>query len=211
MDKKDTLFKSGRRKLIKGGKGINLNQLLEYNQTHFICQDEKDRLEVSWIWENGTWINIEQICVLKDKVTRITLKDMFTHLVSDYSFKGMNLIHSLDFWRKSKKNTKCGYGSFSCKDSANECVPNDQVCDGIPQCSDGTDESLDGDSNCRKHFDYHATIECEKSDTYNLKIMTMAIPCNGVEECKYGIDEEGCGVSRTILVKLAIYNYEFGH
>ena len=72
----------------------------------------------------------------------------------------------------------------------------DKVCDGIVHCYFGEDEA---DETCKKVFSFPevATIECiENRFGYNITI--KAIPCDGVLECRNGIDED-CIENKKIL------------
>ena len=89
----------------------------------------------------------------------------------------------------------------------------EKTCDGIVHCFFGEDES---DEICKDvlSFQEEATIEClENRPGYNITI--RAIPCDGIPECRNGMDE-ACEEKRGILygaiftlvaVTYGIYHY----
>ena len=72
----------------------------------------------------------------------------------------------------------------------------EEFCDGVIHCPEAEDEEFE---RCKKQkaFSESATVECEIRWMYNVTI--LAIPCNSQKECKSGIDEEDCDVSRWVL------------
>ena len=69
-------------------------------------------------------------------------------------------------------------------------------CDGIVHCIEGEDEA---DETCEGllYFPEEATIKCiEDRPGYDITI--MATPCDGIKECRDGIDEQ-CGENKLVL------------
>ena len=72
---------------------------------------------------------------------------------------------------------------FECK--SGECVPYVITCDGIPHCSDGSDESLI----------FCATRKCPEENFFqcrNFRCILKNETCNGHPDCEDGSDEEKC-------------------
>ena len=77
------------------------------------------------------------------------------------------------------------------------CIYPEEVCDGIPQCPNATDESLD---KCQNYFSNATKIQCDRPNIGNgITIPTLAIRCNGIIECSNGEDEANCHLSNIIL------------
>ena len=77
------------------------------------------------------------------------------------------------------------------------CIYPEEVCDGIPQCPNATDESLD---KCQKYFPSAAHVQCDRPNIENgMTVPTLAIRCNGIIECSSGEDEANCQLSNIIL------------
>ena len=72
----------------------------------------------------------------------------------------------------------------------------EEICDGVIHCPEAEDEEFERCKQ-RKAFSESATVECESRWMENVTI--LAIPCNSQKECKSGIDEEDCDVSRWVL------------
>ena len=73
----------------------------------------------------------------------------------------------------------------------------DKTCDGIFHCLYGEDEHFEL---CKDTFPNEATIECvENRLPGTIDITIMAIPCNGILECRDGRDEN-CEEDKMILV-----------
>ena len=69
------------------------------------------------------------------------------------------------------------------------CVEEARTCDGICHCYYCEDETFD--KLCEHTFPEAATIKCYESDRpVGINITILAIPCNGVRECKYKNDED---------------------
>ena len=67
----------------------------------------------------------------------------------------------------------------------------EKMCDGLFHCIYGEDESLE---TCRKFYPEEATIECIENRLDGINLTIMATPCNGIRECRNGIDEQ-CEIS----------------
>ena len=107
------------------------------------------------------------------------------------------IFHFRQFFVKSEP---CSKSTFKCK--SGKCIPGIQKCDGIPQCKDGEDESLE---NCKSSFPPTATYgapdhKCLKPNIYNMEIEIMAVPCNKIPECEGGGDEDGCDFPKYIWI-----------
>ena len=74
---------------------------------------------------------------------------------------------------------------------SNQCIWQDWVCDGFVQCLEGDDEDFDL---CygRRSFPEGATFKCLEAKRFGYNVTILATKCNGIEECKDGIDEDGC-------------------
>ena len=80
------------------------------------------------------------------------------------------------------------------------CIPIANLCDGIPQCPNGSDEDLD---RCLEYFPANTAsdLTCDAVDIYNNKsVQIKAVRCDGVVECKDSIDEKDCKVDKNILL-----------
>ena len=82
--------------------------------------------------------------------------------------------------------TQCPY--FFCSRSKT-CVEHDKTCDGICHCLYCEDEEFD--DVCFNTFPDAATIKCIEADRpYGINITILAIPCNGIRECRFKNDED---------------------
>lgn len=79
----------------------------------------------------------------------------------------------------------CNIGEFSCSDG--RCLPLKLRCNGVNDCSDGSDEACGCSDYCRGE-DYFL---CE--DNLCLSINPgESIACDGVQQCIDGSDEKSC-------------------
>ena len=85
---------------------------------------------------------------------------------------------------------------FHCDKLKTQCINEWQVCDGIANCPFAEDETYEL---CENRFSVLATIKCHKKDIFNLVITILAIKCDGIEECKDGIDEMNCSMDDSVL------------
>ncbi|XP_018613772.2 low-density lipoprotein receptor-related protein 2 [Scleropages formosus] len=76
---------------------------------------------------------------------------------------------------------KCGLGSFACSDGR-ECVPYDHVCDGEPDCADGSDEEACSEQCAEGQF------QC----AHGLKCIDQSEVCDGTAQCQDRSDEQNC-------------------
>ena len=70
----------------------------------------------------------------------------------------------------------------------------DQVCDGVANCPHAEDEDFQICHN-KSTFSPMATIKCLKKDIYNVDVTILATKCDGITECKDGVDEIFCSIS----------------
>ena len=78
-----------------------------------------------------------------------------------------------------------------------------KLCDGIVHCIEGEDETFDA---CQDTFPKEATIKCIENRTIGVDIMIMAIPCDGIYECRNEEDED-CKISGIIFWSILIFFY----
>ena len=83
-----------------------------------------------------------------------------------------------------------------CPTQPNYCIYNYRFCNGIANCPNGDDESMEI---CNKFFPPTATLECKMRDTYNLNITIKAVPCDGNYECEFDLDEQNCSLPDSIF------------
>lgn len=90
-----------------------------------------------------------------------------------------------------KISPNCSAGSFACKLDGT-CVSMDAVCDGLNDCSDGSDESAaaDGPCNCARFGEQ--AFECQP----NVCIEISRV-CDGIRQCANGHDEKRCNSGKT--------------
>ncbi|CAD1469914.1 unnamed protein product, partial [Heterotrigona itama] len=88
----------------------------------------------------------------------------------------------------SARNAGCPAGSFRCK-SSGKCVSWFFVCDGRPDCSDGSDERCWNGAECPEQ-----AFRC--SNVSNAVCVSRAAICDGKQDCPHGEDEAGCNDRR---------------
>ncbi|KAL4660832.1 low-density lipoprotein receptor-related protein 2-like [Arapaima gigas] len=77
---------------------------------------------------------------------------------------------------------KCGLGSFACRDGR-ECVPYGHVCDGEPDCADGSDEEA-----CSEQCAPGGQFQC----AHGMKCIDQSEVCDGTAQCQDRSDEQDC-------------------
>lgn len=78
-------------------------------------------------------------------------------------------------------HTGCASDQFRCRDG--NCVSQDDVCNGIRQCMDGSDEE-----NCDILQCQHNQFRCR-----NGQCVSLTARCNGKTDCQDSSDESNCG------------------
>ena len=87
--------------------------------------------------------------------------------------------------------TQCkNQGMHHCPES-NQCIWQDWVCDGFVQCFKGDDEDFEL-CNEWESFAEGATVKCPEAERFGYDVTILATKCNGVTECRNGIDETDC-------------------
>ncbi|XP_043922260.1 SCO-spondin-like [Protopterus annectens] len=89
-------------------------------------------------------------------------------------------------------NRTCALNEFQCQYSK-ECIHDVQLCDGIPQCRDQSDESID---NCGSTEipSCPGKFACNNSLCVNISQV-----CNGIQDCPGGDDEMACATATSPL------------
>ena len=102
--------------------------------------------------------------------------------------------------------TQCqNQNMYHCPES-NQCIWQDWVCDGFVQCLEGDDEDF---NLCyeRGSFAEGATFKCFEAKRFGYNITILATKCDGIDECKDGIDEDDCqsNESRVLVAILVVF------
>ena len=80
--------------------------------------------------------------------------------------------------------------TFSTEELSHDCIKKSLTCNGLVDCFHGEDEAFE---EChKKSFVEAATIKCIESNRNGEDIEILAVPCNGIRECRDGSDEDNC-------------------
>lgn len=92
-------------------------------------------------------------------------------------------------------STCSGFG-FACTGSIDMIIPSSKRCDGLKDCSDGSDEEnckeCQSIYSCRAHIEEESEKKDKTSVLPTLICLTAEKLCNGVENCPDGSDEASC-------------------
>ena len=191
-DQKDHLFN---RTLTNQGVRlrINLNSVLPRNDTHFDCANQSFR------WD--TACKGPSICTLPNGFSlSMKSENQYTPTIcGDHSFwrpKCSNVLKqgdctiNPDFGKGSDPDFTCDLpDEFYCSKSST-CIKKSLTCNGLVDCFHGEDEAFEVCHN--KSFVEAATIKCIESNRNGEDIEILAVPCNGIRECRDGSDEDNC-------------------
>lgn len=120
----------------------------------------------------------------------MTVRDLYKLMSTDLSFEGRKYL-TQPYYQTPKTN-------HTCLSNSTIFIEPHEICDGIPQCPNSTDESLD---QCRGNFPASATHECFKPKIGNgMKVPILAHKCNGVVECEDGSYEKDCSLDTVTIV-----------
>ena len=87
-------------------------------------------------------------------------------------------------------HTTCYAPNFYCQVSKT-CIEKNKICDGVVHCIIGEDESLEACEHVfHERFSKSARIICLEVNRTSYNFWIKAIPCNGIVECKDGVDEQ---------------------
>ena len=78
--------------------------------------------------------------------------------------------------------------SFYCNRSKT-CIPKSFTCNGAVNCVHAEDEDFEL---CKHTFPEGATVYCQEANRTQYNISIYAVPCDGIIECKDGLDEISC-------------------
>ena len=201
MDLADSMFTkpiTDTSKYVLGGKAINFNTELNFNETHLICSDS---LVITW--ENLIQYGSSgELCELNNG-DNLPIMTLIGNLLLDYSFKVTHEIEKV--WNMTFIGSlMCQYSATAKCPNLEQCINTIQFCDGVINCPNGQDESFE---KCNFTFPSTATIKCHKKDIYNMNITILAVPCDGIIECIDGQDEAYCTISEIYTLISVICGY----
>ncbi|XP_001985922.2 low-density lipoprotein receptor-related protein 1 isoform X2 [Drosophila grimshawi] len=115
-------------------------------------------------------------------------------------FECVNTYKCIPFYWRCDTQDDCGDGSdepescppFNCEPGQyqcgnKKCVHPSNICDGLNQCGDSTDEL-----NCDKFTCFENQMKCEASANSSAFCVDSVKRCDGVKDCPAGEDEAGC-------------------